>query len=215
MSDLVCHADNLMKVALKENVDQVEVVINKSHIGLARFKDKAIHQNIEGFRPLGPPHNNYSVKLRIIKNKKIGIVTASTINKTNLIIDALKSARYGKEYDTFTPPNKTPRLSGLYHKDTAYLEPEVRIEAINSIVNHCKDSHKNIVAVGGLLSNMESKTIILNSLGLHATHEFTGSQVILTAVAKENGKEGSGYQRQSSRDFYELDLKKVAEEKDF
>jgi PmbA protein len=59
---------------------------------------------------------------------------------------------------------------------------------------------------------MESKTIILNSLGLQALHEFTGSQVILTAIAKENGKEGSGYQRQSSRNFFELNFEKVAAE---
>jgi PmbA protein len=59
---------------------------------------------------------------------------------------------------------------------------------------------------------MKSKTIILNSLGLDTLHEFTGSHVILTAIAKENGKEGSGYQRQSSRCFYELDFEKIAEE---
>ena len=39
MSKLVSHADDLMKAALKEKVDQVEVVLNNSHIGMARFKN--------------------------------------------------------------------------------------------------------------------------------------------------------------------------------
>jgi PmbA protein len=52
----------------------------------------------------------------------------------------------------------------------------------------------------------------VNSLGLEAEHKFTGSQVIVTAVARENGNEGSGYDRQCSRNFYDLDLEQVAME---
>ncbi|MBQ03477.1 hypothetical protein CL673_02035 [Candidatus Bathyarchaeota archaeon] len=212
MNEILGIADNIMNAALNNNVEQVEIVINNAHIGVARFKDRAIHQNIEGFRPIGPPHNNFSVKLRVIKDKKLGMATASTINKSSLIKDALKSAKYGRTFETFISPKRAPSLSNLYHRDTANLEPEVRIEAVNRIVDYSKDLSENIESVGGVLSNMSSKTVLINSLGLEAKHEFTGSQVIVTAVAEKTGNQGSGYQRQDSRNFYDLDLENVAEE---
>ena len=212
MNNLHRFADELIQTTLKEKVEQVEVIVNKSRIGVARFKDKAIHQNIEGHRPIGPPYNTYSVKLRLIKNKKIGVALSSIYDKNQIIEDALKSSKYGPEYETFTPPVKAPPLTGLYHKDTAYLEPEERIEGVNMIVDYCKNMNELITATGGMISNLSSKTVIANSLGLRAEHQFTGSQVIVTAVARYMGNEGSGYQRQCSRNYYDLDLEKIAEE---
>ena len=212
MSNLKSFAEDLITSTLRKKADQVEVVIKKSHIGIARFKNNAIHQNIESFRPIGPPYNNYSVKLRIIKDKKLGTSISSNYDKKEIIKEAIKSSKYGPEYETFTPPIKASTLSGLYYKDTANLEPEERIEGVNRIVNYCKEYNDHIKAVGGMLSNLSSKTVIANSLGLEAVHKFTGSHVIVTAIAKENGNEGSGYQRQCSRNYHDLDLEQVAEE---
>jgi predicted Zn-dependent protease len=212
MSNLKSYAEDLIKSVLRKKAEQVEVVIKKNHIGVARFKNNAIHQNIESNRPIGPPHNTYSVKLRIIKDKKLGTAFSSSYDKKEIIENAIKSSNYGPEYETFTPPIKAPTLPGLYYKDTAYLEPEERIEGVHRIVNYCKECDEQVKAVGGMLSNLSSKTVIANSLGLEAEHKFTGSHVIVTALAKENGNEGSGYQRQCSRNYYDLDLEQVAEE---
>jgi PmbA protein len=212
MSDLISYADDIIKSVQRKKVEQVEVVINKSHIGVARFKNEAIHQNIDSYRPIGPPYNTYSVRLRVIKDKKLGVAISSNYDKKEIIENAIKSSKFGPDYETFTPPIKAPRLPGLYFKDTAHLEPEERIEGVHRIVNYCKECSEKINAVGGMLSNLSSKTIIANSLGLEAEHAFTGSDVIVTALVKENGNEGSGYQRQSSRNYYELNLELVAEE---
>jgi predicted Zn-dependent protease len=212
MSKLFGVAEELVQAALKEKVEQVEVVFNESHIGVARFKDKAIHQNIEGYRPIAPRYQTYSVRIRIINNERLGVALSSAYDKERLVKEAVKSAKYGPEYKSFTPPVKAPSLSGLYYKDTANLEPDERVESINLIVDYCKDADNYIKSVGGMLLNLVSQTVLVNSLGLEAEHKFTGSQVIVTAVARESGNEGSGYDRQCSRNFYDLNLEKVAME---
>lgn len=210
MSNLNHFADTLMKAALNAGAEQAEVTLNDTHVGVARFKDKAIHQNLEGFRPIGPPYTPFAAKLRVIKDGLLGVATNSRLDPDVLVEDALKSAKYGSVFESFPEPAKAHALSGLYYPDTASLAPEVRIEAVNRIVDACRDYYEGIYFVGGYLSNISSTTLLANSLGLDAEHTFTGAEVIVTALVKENNCEGSGYQRSTSRSFYDLDLEKVA-----
>lgn len=211
MSKLFGIAEELIQASLSRGAEEVEVVVNESHIGVARFKNKAIHQNIEGFRPTGPPSDTYSVKLRVIdKEKNLGTALSSAYDKDMIVNEAIKSAKYGSKYETFAPPAKASPLSGLYFEDTADLDPVERVEYVNFLVDTCLDLNECIDSVGGLLSNTASETVIMNSLGLTAEHRYTGAQVIVTAIARKAGNEGSGYQRQDSRNFFELEFEKIA-----
>lgn len=206
----------LAEKAITDSLDmgalQVEVMVNKTLIGMARYRNKAIHQNIEGKRSISRTHASLSVRA-INKKGKLGQYSSTTLrNIEEAAKEALRSAEYGPEFASFPEPKKATPLSDLYYEYTAKLSPEERVECINYMVNVAKDVDARIGFVGGLLSNVSSKTVIANSLGLDAEHAFTGGHVIVTSVAKEGTREGSGFSRSSNRDFHSIDFEAVARE---
>lgn len=218
MNNLHDEAEGIIKKTLDMGARDVEVTVNETQIGMARFRNKGIQQNIDGHRPLGvsPRSLGYSptgLMIRLItKQGKLGVASATTRSHIEESIkDALQCADYGPELESFLEPRKAVPLSGLYFEDTAQVSPEERVECINHMVDVARGVDSRIGFVGGLLSNVSSHTVIANSLGLDAEHSYTGGQVILTAIAKDGNREGTGYFRKSHRDFHCIDFESTAQ----
>jgi len=205
-------ASYVIKHGLDKGAREVEAIVNDTRIGMHRFKNKAIHQNMDGHRSIGRTPFNLQVRI-INRDGKLGQYSSTTLrNVEEAVKDALRCAEYGPELASFPEPKKATPLSGLYFDYTAKLSPEERVECINYMVDVAKDVDARIDFVGGLLSNVSSKTVIANSLGLDVEHAFTGGHVIVTSVAKEGTREGSGFSRSSNRDFHSIDFEAVARE---
>jgi len=122
-----------------------------------------------------------------------------------VVEEAIHSAKYGPKASPFPESKKAVPLTGLWFDHTANLTPMERTECINTIVDEARSYDKRISFVGGMVTNVASSTVIANSLGLDAEHRYTGGHIIITAVAKDGLREGSGYARVSDRDFHKLD----------
>jgi len=205
-------AQETIQKALDIGAIQAQVLANQTRIGMARFNNKAIHQNVDGERPTGTP----PIGIRVMVINKAGrLGSASSTGPKEMakcVKDALRCSQHGPELHSFPEPKKATPLSGLYFEDTAELSAEERAECINRVVDAARGVDGRVSFVGGLLSNIASETAIANSLGLNVEHAYTGGHLIVTAVGKEGVREGSGYARRSSRNFYSLDLEGAAKD---
>lgn len=210
MNRLHDFSQKVINKALDLGAREVQVVLNDTQIGMHRFKNKAIHQNIDSNRSLG--RTPFSIQISTInKDGKIGQYSSTSIDSFKEgIKEALRCAKYGSKTVSFPEPKNVIPLKNLYYDYTAKLSPEEKVECINYMVDVATDEDPRITFVGGLLSNVVSKTVIANSLGMNAEHAFTGGNVILLSVAKEGIREGSGYSRSSKRDFHSIDFEAVA-----
>jgi len=198
--------------ALEMGAKQAEVLTNRTHIGMARFNNRAIHQNMDCERPIGTPP--FGIRVTVIsKAGRLGSASSARLKQTEKCVeDALRCSEYGLELPSFPGPINATPLSGLYFGDTAEVSSEERVECINRVVDAARSVDGRVSFVGGLLSNICSETVIVNSLGLDVEHAFTGGHLIVTVVSREGVREGSGYARRSSRDFHSIDLEGAAKD---
>jgi predicted Zn-dependent protease len=211
MSNLYEVADKALKLALSKGSKQTWVVAKDTSIGVARFKNKSIHQNIDNWRPIG--YNDVTLLMKVINNEgRLGVSSSTTLNDVEeSVADAIGAAKYGPVVSSFPEPKKAVPLTGLWYDHTALLTPEERSECVNTIVDEAKCQDERINFVGGMVSNVASSTVIANSLGLEVEHSYTGGHVIITVVAKDGLREGSGYARLSDREFHKMKVAKAAE----
>lgn len=212
MTELHSIAGKATQLAQRKGAKQCEVVVNDTWVGMARHKNKAVHQNGEGHRPIG--WDTYAIKVKLIDgNNRMGVATSRSLSNIEDTVNyALKSAKVGPETKSLPEPAKITPLKGLYNEYTANLSPEERVEYINVITDRAKDHDPRISFVGGLISNVSGHALITNTLGLEAEHRFSGCNVITIALAKDGFREGSGFSRATDRDVNAIDFEAAAEE---
>ncbi len=179
----------------------IEVVVSGYESHLTRFANSIIHQNVSEV--------NTQITVRIIKGKKIGVVTSNDLSKRGIeraVSDAKEIAENTPEDPDFAGlPEGSKKYKEIpsFYRRTALFSPLKRAQAVDIIVKIAKDYELHAF---GSVTNGVTEIAVFNSKGVFAY--FAGTDAFVN-VTMQNGA-GSGYAETASRDIKEIDFESVA-----
>ncbi|MCX8095140.1 MAG: TldD/PmbA family protein [Caldisericia bacterium] len=198
--------DEIIKILRKgidvSKVDEIELLYLGKESTLTRFANNTIHQNVK--------ETNSQIRVRVIKNKKIGFVETNNLTEEGVIKavkDAEEIAEYSKEDPDFVKlPEKDNYIEiKTFYEENLKVNPE---DLANKVSNLVKLSEKyNLIASGALSLDLEEYAI-LNSRGIEAYSPYS-SITFSTVIMSENS---SGYGDRFALRFSELNEIDLAEE---
>ncbi|NIP42784.1 MAG: hypothetical protein GWO41_14895, partial [candidate division Zixibacteria bacterium] len=133
----------LEKVMANSRADQTEAVFLGSSIGLTRFANSHIHQNVA--------ETNSTVYFRVAIGKKLGVASTTSMSLTDLkrclraATDIAKRQVENPHFDKFPQPQEYPEVETFFEK-TAKFSPKQRATKLKRIFS--KTINNNLDAAG-------------------------------------------------------------------
>ncbi|HEQ98451.1 MAG TPA: TldD/PmbA family protein [candidate division Zixibacteria bacterium] len=186
----------LEKVMADSKADQTEAVFLGSSVGLTRFANSHIHQNVA--------ETNTTVYFRVAMGKKLGVASTTSMSLTDLrrclraATDIAKRQVENRHFDQFPGQQDYPEVETFFEK-TAKFSPRQRATKLKRIFT--KTINNNLDAAGAF-STGEGEVAVLNSNGLRCYQPYTtasGNIVIM-------GDDSSGYVNFVSHNIDDLDF---------
>ncbi|HVR89135.1 MAG TPA: TldD/PmbA family protein [Candidatus Limnocylindria bacterium] len=191
------------KVLQASDGDQAEVLLVARNVGLTRFANAAIHQNVVS--------READLRVRVVRGTRVAIVSTDRLDDEGI----RTAARAASELAKRTPEN--PTFGGLpgdrdlkpapsaFVKRTAAATPLDRAHAVQRL---CDAARAASLTAAGYVSTNVQEVAIANSLGVWAYAPETTSEAQLTAI----GDAGSAFAQRISLDFGSLDVDGCARE---
>ena len=120
----------LEKVMAGSKADQTEVVFSGSSVGLTRFANSFIHQNVA--------ENNNTVYFRVALGKKLGVASTTSLATVDLRRALRAATNIAKKqlenpyFNAFPGPQEYPQLETYYEK-TAKFSPRQRANKLKAV----------------------------------------------------------------------------------
>ena len=191
----------LEKVMAQSRADQTEAVFVGSSMGLTRFANSYIHQNVA--------ETNNKVYFRAAVGKKLGVASTNSMSLTDLkrsLRDATAIAKKQKEnphFEAFPQPQEYPQIEAYYPK-TAKFTPKQRANKLKRLF--AKTIRNNLDAAGAFATG-EGELAVLNSNGLRCYQPFTSTSGNIVVM----GDNSSGYVNFVSRNVDDFDFTKLSD----
>lgn len=182
------------------SADQTEVVIMAEVVGVTRFANSMIHQNIA--------ETAARASIRSVIGKRVGSAATNRVESGQLRATAERSAELARlqtENKEFVSLPKQQPISPVraFSVATDASTPEARAAMVAEIVSMGKQEN---CAVSGVLSVESAELIVGNSLGIRAYHPAT--TVLLNVIASD--ETSSGYAHWMGVDISRLDHRALA-----
>jgi PmbA protein len=196
-------AMKLLQTIVRESpADQTEALLLTEDSSLTRFTHSEIHQHVA--------EKNGTVILRVIKGKKIAVITTNILRPPALR-DALRKAislaemQHANEEFVSLPGPKPLHEVKTFFKNVDRLTPMRRAQIVRKLLGlfaerGCKAS--------GAFSVGKVEAAVVNSLGVYAYQTY--SDLFLHVIAA--GENNTGYAGFVSRDTERLDIESLARE---
>jgi len=177
--------------------DQVEVGIENHEMGVTRFANSIIHQNI-----VKEVDNLWG---RVILGKKIGGTSLTSLDKER-ITQSMKTAYELAQYQKDDPDFKTlPEAEPMEQiEDIKHVTPEERAHCVEKIVNVAK---KHGLTAAGAIYTIGEILGIANSLGIRSIGQTQQANIEITLLTDNS----SGFSQASAKDFATIDCQALAE----
>lgn len=196
--------EDLVLVAKNADADSVLIVLEKEELGLTRFADSEIHQNIV--------QRDETLVVRVVKDKRVAVTVEHGVNDADTAKDVVNRAisicpSIEQDPDYPSPPTPQPHQDIVgYFETTARFGPIEKGKKLKEILSGPKKS--GITASGFLETKIHELTVVTKS-GI-AKH-FKNTSVAFEIIAQT--KQGStGYGIAVSRDVNEIDFERVTRE---
>ena len=195
------------QVLAVSRADETEIVIIASTMGLTRFANNQVHQNLE--------RKNINVNLRVVKDKKIGVASGNlnfwqeklAKNDLKRIVDQAlliaKSQKQDPHFVSLPGPAKYPKIVS-FSKKTAAFSPADRAKKVGQVIKQAL-SHQ-LGAFGAIQAGV-NEIAVANSAGVFAYFPETYSSLNITMM----GKGRSGYASEVAVDIDQIKPEKVAQ----
>lgn len=190
----------LEKVMADSKADQTEAVFSGSSVGLTRFANSFIHQNVA--------ETNATVYFRVAIGKKLGVASTTSMALVDLrraLRAATKIAQKQIENPHFTAfpgPQDYPEVM-TYYDSTAKYSPRKRASKLKSLF---KKSISNDLDAAGAFSTGEGEIAVLNSNGLRCYQPYTSASGNIVIM----GDNSSGYVNFASRNADDLNFTELS-----
>ena len=163
--------------------DEVEALVLARDLGLTRFANSEIHQNMR--------IASADLRIRVVRDKRVGTIWTNRLDDEGVA----KAARDASAKAVVSPEN--PEWGGLpgplsyprvddFDDDTAGATPERRARMAAAI---CDPAYERKLRAAGYVSTTVTEVAVANSHGVWAYHPAT----IAEAQAVAMGEAGSGY----------------------
>ena len=183
------------------DADQTEIFLFNEQMGLTRFANSVIHQNLI---------RNWNIlNTRLVYGKNIGTSRTTRFDKNTMkeqIRLAKESSKFIKDPDFVSLPPKQPGYTELknWSRKTESFTPEERGDWVERIVKMMK---KNGLTAAGYLTTDSTALSVVNSTGLEASTQVTEAELAVTAI----GESGTGYAEQRSYEIGKIDVEATAQ----
>ena len=182
--------------------DEVEVLVLARDLGLTRFANSEIHQNMR--------IASADLRVRVVREKRVATVWTNRLEDESLA----RVGRDASELALLSPEN--PEWGGLptattypvvdaFVDGTAAATPDLRARAAGLI---CDPSHERGLRAAGYVSTTVTEIAVANSHGVWAYHPAT----VAEAQAVVMGESGSGYANRLDADVASIDAHAVSRE---
>ncbi len=193
--------ENLKKSLNLSDADQTEIFLYRERMGLTRFANSMIHQNLI--------RKSDILNTRLIYGKCIGTSRTTTFNPDKMreqILLAKQSSKYMEDPDFVSLPPKQKGYTELknFSRKTDTFTPEERGEWIERTVELMR---KNDLKTAGYLTTVSTLLSVVNSLGLQASTQLTEAELSITAI----GEDSTGYAEMQSHDVGKIDIEETAQ----
>ncbi len=195
--------ERLVKTILAHSkAEQTQVAINGETLGLTRFSNNQIHQNLL--------RENHTITIKVIDQKRVGTATTNSLDEGALrqVVDtALHNAQFQKANPNLADLAEPRPLKNVNALAQATLKqtPIDRAEATREIIGVANSRH---LVASGTYSNTLTELAVANSRGLFAHH--TGCSALLRTII--NNGETTGYADQLHQDVSRINPRALAEE---
>jgi len=183
------------------DADQAEIFLYSERMGLTRFANSVIHQNLI--------RRSNVLNTRLVYGRNVGTSRATTFNPQKMrdqIALAKKGAKYTEDPDLVSLPPRQKAYTELrnFSRKTDAFTPEERGEWVERMVKLAKEDN---LKTAGYLTTSTSLLSVVNSLGLEASTQLTEAELCITAT----GESSTGYAEAHSSDVGEIDAIQTAQ----
>lgn len=190
----------LEKVLNWSKVSETEAIFITNSLGLTRFANSSIHQNVY--------EKDSSLKIRVIKDKKQGSVLTNILTEEsikNALDKAIELASFAREEENLSLPKPTLiKELPLFYKETGEFSEKQRAESVKKIIDR---GEEKFCKASGAYATGEVELSICNSSGIDVSSKFTSASCVM--VMEQNGV--SGYSSSISRDINKINIAKLAD----
>jgi len=177
------------------DADQAEIFLYSERMGLTRFANSVIHQNLI--------RRSNVLNTRLVYGRNVGTSRATIFNPQKMrdqIALAKKGAKYTEDPDFVSLPPRQKAYTELrnFSRKTDAFTPEERGEWVERMVKLAKEDN---LKTAGYLTTSTSLLSVVNSLGLEASTQLTEAELCITAT----GESSTGYAEAHSFDVGEID----------
>jgi predicted Zn-dependent protease len=207
----------VLKRALKLGASEVEVLAYFTDDSVARFSKNLISESIA--------YNYTCAYIRILTSpgqyseEFVGLPegfdkgTYPELDSTlSRLISAAKSSGRKESIKSFNSKRSGETKSGVFSKKTAEVTDKERSEMSGSVIEKCLDYDPKIEQVAGTVATRTAFRFLANTNGLRLYHDYTGSSLVVTPLAKDGGSVGVGFASCNSNDIRDIDFDGLAEE---
>ncbi len=191
-SDLEHIAERILKFS---EADETEVEIDSTVEALTRFANNTIHQNVA--------EQTLNISVRAVVDGRTARATTNKVDDESL--RRVTAAAMSLAHNEPKSPDLLPMLrSQKYHAvkhfftATAAATPMDRARAVTRV---CKMADANRQTAAGIFSTGFIQTLLTNSKGLLARHDYTESEFSITILEEKS----SGWAKANSPDVAEID----------
>jgi len=192
----------LTRLVQDSPADQTEALLLTEDSSLTRFAKSSVHQHVA--------EKNRTLILRVVKDKRIAVLTANQLNRSSLR-DLLRKAisitevqHPNEDFVSLPTPQSIPEIN-TFHENIKSLTPNRKVKVINDLFKMVRG--KDLQASGSF-SNGEVEVAVVNSMGVEAYQRY--SDLVFHLIVENDG--GSGYAGFVSRDPDQLDIVSLARE---
>ncbi len=192
----------LKKIVEYSSADQTEALLLTEDSSLTRFARSMVHQHVA--------EKNSTVILKVVKNKRIAILTTNRLTPASLkdlVKKAISIAEVqspNEEFISLPSPQRIPEID-TFHKNIQTLTPKRKVKLLQDLFKIVRE--KGLEASGSF-SNGMVEVAVVNSLGVEAYQRY--SDLVLHLIVQNN--ESSGYSSFVSRNPDQLNIPILADE---
>lgn len=207
---LLSITEKVVKLALKEKVDQAQATAFLCDKALTRYANSQIHQNVAS--------KTGGVSIKVVVNKRIGTLHVNALEEKQIqgavkqVMKIVKVTPPNKDFKSLPEPEKWSPIEGAFDKDTATCSPEYRAKRVKELISFAHSKSPIVKTVAGSFSTDLITFAVSNSLGVSAWAKVSLASMKATVISEAGGSEGFGSAEQYSRCVKDIDPDKIAEQ---
>jgi PmbA protein len=195
-------AEETVKYAMRQKVDQAQTSAFLLDTALTRFANSQIHQNVATKKG--------GVLIKLILNKQVSTTRVNTLEEDQIekaVMQAVKIARASrpnKEFKSLPEPEPWNPVEGLFDEETADCTPRYRAEKVKEAIETAHSKSSIVKAVAGYFSTGSMAFAVANSLGVSAGALASSANMKTTVISKSGASEGFGTAEKYSRQVKDI-----------